>query len=192
MNNQEKPIIAICGVGGAGKNSVMEIFKQYPDRFSFFVSYTDRPQREDDILDESYHFISQEEFSKAIDNNEFMEWEATRGEFRYGRKKEDLDKIIQSGRIPVMNIDVKGAVKFKKLYNVISFFIVPPSKEEALRRMIKRGTDSEEGVRNRIDRYDLEMGYKDQLDYVIINDDLDQAQDEILKIINSRINQPIN
>ena len=50
-----------------------------------------------------------------------MEWEATRGEFRYGRKKEDLDKIIQSGRIPVMNIDVKGAVKFKKLYNVISF-----------------------------------------------------------------------
>ncbi|MCL5410576.1 MAG: guanylate kinase [Patescibacteria group bacterium] len=187
MKNQEKPIIAICGVGGAGKNSVMEIFKKYPDRFSFFVSYTDRPQREDDIPGESYHFISQEEFSKAINNNEFMEWEATRGEFRYGRKKEDLDKIIRSGQIPVMNIDVKGAVKFKKLYKVISFFIVPPSKEEALRRMIKRGTDSEEGVKDRINRYDLEMGYKDQFDYVIVNDDLEMAQKELLKIVNSLI-----
>lgn len=185
MKNKEKIIITISGVGGAGKNSVMEVFKKYPEKFAFFVSYTDRPQREDDIPGESYHFISQEEFSKAIDNNEFMEWEATRGEFRYGRKKEDLEKIIRSGRIPVMSIDVKGAVKFKKDYNILSFFIVPPSKEEALRRMIKRGTDSEEGVRDRVDRYDLEMGYKNQFDYVIMNDDLERAQKEILEIISS-------
>lgn len=184
---ENKLIIAISGVGGAGKNSVMEIFKKYPDKFSFFVSYTDRSQREDDIPGETYHFINKEEFSKAIENDEFMEWEAVRGEYRYGRKKEDLEKIIQSGRTPVMQIDVKGVVKFKKDYNILSFFIVPPSKEEAMARMRKRGTDSEEAIQNRIERYDLEMSYKDQYDYVIINDDLEKAQQEILKIVESVI-----
>lgn len=183
--NIDKPIIAISGVGGAGKNSVMEVFKKYPERYSFFVSYTDRPQRGDDIPDESYHFISQEQFSEAIKNNEFMEWEATRGEYRYGRKKKDLDEIIASGRIPVMNIDVKGLVKFKNTHKVISFFIVPPSKEEAENRMRNRGTDTEEALQHRIDRYDLEMDYKDQYDYVIVNDDLLEAQKELLKIVES-------
>jgi len=185
MKNKEKPIIAISGVGGAGKNSVMEIFKKYPDKFTFFVSYTDRPQREDDVPGESYHFISQEEFSKAIENDEFMEWEQIRGEFRYGRKKSDLEKIIRSERIPVMNIDVKGVEKFKKTYHIVSFFIVPPSREEALRRMKKRGTDTEKAIQDRIDRYDFEMSYKDRFDHVIINDNLEVAQKEILEIVNS-------
>lgn len=189
MNTElkNKPIIAISGVGGAGKNSVMDIFKKYPDRFSFFVSYTDRLQREDDVPGGTYHFISKEEFSKAIEDGEFMEWEKVRGEYRYGRKKEDLEKIIQSGKIPVMQIDVKGVVKFKKDYNILSFFIVPPSKEDALARMRKRGTDSEEAIQDRINRYDLEMGYKDQYDHVIINDDLEKAQQELLKTVDSRI-----
>lgn len=180
-------IIAISGVGGAGKNSMMEAFKRYPKRFAFFVSYTDRPKRDDDIAGESYHFISKEEFSKYIENNEFMEWEQVRGEYRYGRKKKDLDQIFESGRIPVMNIDVKGMEKFKKNYRIISFFIVPPSLEEAIKRMRKRGTDSKEAIQDRIDRYDLEIGYKDQFDHIIVNDDLERAQKELLNIVDSLI-----
>jgi guanylate kinase len=165
----------------------MEIFKKYPDRFSFFVSYTDRLQREDDIPGETYHFISREEFSKAIENDEFMEWEMVRDECRYGRKKSDLEKIVEAGKIPVMNIDVKGLVKFKEDYNILSFFIVPPSRKEAIARMKKRGTDSEDAIQDRANRYDLEMSYKGQYNYVIINDDLQKAQQELLRIVESVI-----
>jgi guanylate kinase len=116
-----------------------------------------------------------------------MEWEQVRGEYRYGRKKEDLDKIIQSGKTPVMQIEVKGAQKFKKDYDIISFFIVPPSMEEAIARMRKRGTDSEEAIQHRIDRYELELSYKDQYDHLIVNDNLEKAQEEIIEIINREI-----
>lgn len=185
MGNNKIPIIAISGVGGAGKNSILEAFKRHPNKFAFFVSYTDRPQRGDDIPGETYNFISQEEFSGAIKNGEFIEWEQVRGQYRYGRKKIDLDKILSSGQIPVMNIEVKGAEKFKKIYPIISFFIMPPSKKEAERRMRKRDTDSEEAIQHRLERYDLEMSYKDQYDYIIVNDDLKRAQDELLEIVNS-------
>jgi guanylate kinase len=185
-NLKDKPIIAISGVGGAGKNSVMEVFKKHPDKFSFFVSYTDRAQRKDDVAGESYHFISQEEFSKSIKKYEFLEWEQIRGEYRYGRKKGDLETILASGKIPVMNIDVIGMEKFKKDFpKLISFFIVAPSKEEALNRMKKRGTDTEEAIKHRIDRYDFEMTYKDKFDHIIVNDNLEKAQEEILEIVNS-------
>jgi guanylate kinase len=186
MEKNKTPIIVISGVGGAGKNSVLEVFKNYPDKFAFYVSYTDRAQREDDVPGESYHFISQDDFSKALKNDEFLEWEKVRGEFRYGRKKGDLEKIIASGKVPVMNIEVKGAEKFKKIHPIISFFILPPSKEEAERRMRARGTDSEDAIQHRVERYDLELSYKDKYDYIIVNDDLRKAQDEVIKIALSR------
>lgn len=189
MNTRDKNnlIIAISGVGGAGKNSVMEIFKKFPQKFTFFVSYTDRPQRKDDIPGETYNFVSQEEFSNMIKRNELMEWETVRGEYRYGRKREDLQKIYTSGKIPVMQIEVKGAQKFREEFNLLSFFIIPPTKEEAIKRMRKRGTDSEEAIQHRIDRYDLEYSYKDNYDYIIVNDDLKRAQDELINIVNNCI-----
>lgn len=184
MELNTTPIIALSGVGGAGKNAIMEIFKKFPDKFTIFVSYTDRPPKGDDIPGETYNFISQDQFSELIEKNELMEWEQVRGEYRYGRKKEDLKKIFESGKIPVMQIEVKGLANIKDKYNIVSFFIMPPSREEAERRIRMRG-DSEEAVRHRIERYDLELSYKDQYDYVIVNDDLKTAQEEMLKIVNS-------
>lgn len=188
----EKPqinnlIIAISGVGGAGKNSIMEVFEKYPDRYEFFVSYTDRPKREEEVEDTSYHFITSEEFDRAIQNDEFMEWETVRGQYRYGRKKNDLQKIWSRGKIPVMQIDVLGLQKFKANYNVLSFFIVPPSKEEAEKRIKARGTDSEEAIKHRVDRYELEMSYQDNYDYIIVNDDLEKAQKELINIVESKL-----
>lgn len=187
MNKKSPFIVAVSGVGGAGKNAILEVFKKYPDQFESFVSYTDRPKRDDDIPGETYHFVSEAEFSTAIKNNEFIEWEQTRGKNRYGRKKADFKRIINSGKIPVMNVDVLGVAKFKKIYKTLSFFILPPSREEAINRMKKRGTDTPEAIGQRIDRYDFEYSYKDKYDYVIINDDLKKAQDQIVEIINKEI-----
>lgn len=186
---KQKPpfIIAISGVGGAGKNSIMEAFKKYPNRFTFFVSYTDRPKRDDDVVGESYHFISPAEFSKAIENDEFIEWEKVRGSHRYGRKKVDFENILNSGKFPVMNIEVLGLEKFKKIYKTLSFFILPPSREEAIARMEKRGTDTKEAIQHRADRYDMELRHKDKYDHIVINDNLSRAQEEVLDLVRSEI-----
>lgn len=187
MQKKAPFIIVISGVGGAGKDSILEVFRKNTDKFVYFVSYTDRPQRAGDIVDETYHFVTQEEFSKSIEKKEFIEWEQVRGEYRYGRKKADLDDILKSGRIPVMQIEVLGAQKFKKISKILSFFIMPPSIEEAKARLEKRGTDSAEAIRHRFDRYDLELSYKDKYDYIIVNDKLDRAQQEILDIVDREI-----
>lgn len=184
MNKKAPFIIVISGVGGAGKNSVMEVFQKYPEKFVNFVSYTDRPIREGDIPGETYHFITQAEFSEGIEKGEFIEWEQTRGQYRYGRKKADLNKFLESGQVPFMQIDVLGMQKFKKIYNLLTFFIMPPSVEAAKARLEKRGSDSKEAIAHRFERYDLELSHKDKYDHIIINDQLENAQKEILEIID--------
>ncbi len=187
MNKKAPFIVTISGVGGAGKNSVMEVFKNHPEKFVYFVSYTDRPQRQDDVPGETYHFLTKEEFSDSIKKNEFIEWEQVRGEYRYGRKKVDLKNILESGHIPVMQIEVLGAQKFKKICKIVTFFIMPPSVEEAKARMEKRGTDSAEAIGHRFERYDMELSYKDKYDHIIVNDELEKAQKEILDLVELEI-----
>lgn len=180
-------IVAISGVGGAGKDSILGVFKKYPKHFAFFVSYTDRPPRDDETPGETYHYISKEEFTHSVLKHEFLEWEQTRGEYRYGRKKADFKTILHSGLIPVMNIDVLGLQKFKKIFKTLSFFIIPPSIEEAQARLTKRGTDSAEGIQHRLERYNLEMSYKAKYDHVVINDNLEKARAEVMEIIDKTI-----
>jgi len=183
MSKQKNFILAISGVAGAGKDSILSCLKNYPDQFVFSTSYSDRPARPGEKSGDSYNLISAEEFSESIRCGEFLEWEATRSESRYGIKRRDFEDLLKSGKIVVMQIDVKGMVKLKKSFDLVSIFLTPPSLEEAIRRLNARGTDSPESLKIRIDRYNLEMGYKDKYDYVLINDDLVRAQNELLEII---------
>jgi guanylate kinase len=183
VKKTKQAIFAISGVAGSGKDSVIEKLWDNPD-FATSVSYTDRPIRPGDIPGRTYNFISKEEFDDAIANKEFVEWEQVRGEYRYGRKKADMDKLIASGKTIIMHVDVVGAQKFKKLYQATTIFIMPPSLEEAIRRIDKRGSDTEEAKKVRIDRYSLEMSYKNKFDHILVNDDLGKAQEELVSIIN--------
>lgn len=177
-------VVIVSGAGGAGKDSVLEILREHPERYAFSISYTDKPRRSDEEDGKNYHYISKEEFDKAIEADEFIEWEQTRGEYRYGRKKDEFNAILQSGKTPVMHIDVLGAHKFRKMgYKILSFFIIPPSKEEARNRLIKRG-DNPTQVQERMDRFDFELSRKDLYDHIIINSDLKKAQNELSNFIS--------
>jgi len=188
--NKNKFLLLVSGVGGSGKDSILQILRRQPERFVFSVSYTDKKVRDDEIPGHTYHYISKEEFDKSIEKGEFVEWEQTRGEYRYGRKKDELNETINSGKIPVAQIDVLGAAKFKKMsYDTVSVFIVPPSKEEAEARLKKRGTDSPEQQAVRLERYDFEMSFKNQYDHIIVNDDLKRAQKEIQDIVRKELNR---
>ncbi len=175
-------VLIISGVAGSGKDSLIEVLWSHPDLFEVAVSYTDRPIRPGEIDGKNYHFISRGEFDDSIKEKEFIEWEQVRGEFRYGRKKADLKKAFLTKKTVVMSVDVLGFAKFKKMYDTASVFIIPPSPEEAIARLKKRGNDTAEGLQNRIDRYTLELSYKDKYDHIIINDDLAAAQKELLAI----------
>lgn len=177
-------ILAVSGVSGAGKDSVIEGLRKYPQQFSFPVACTDRPARPCDIPGETYHFLTEKEFDQAIAHDQFWEWEKVHNS-RYGRKNKEFLETLNSGKIVVVNCDVLGAQKFKKKFGAVTVFVMPPSIEEAIKRVRKRGGENEEEIQKRISRYKMELAYKDKSDYVIINDDLATAQSDLLKITKS-------
>ena len=179
-------ILAVSGVSGAGKDSVIDGLRKFPQQFSFPVACTDRPARPSDIPGETYHFLSEKEFDQVIAHDQFWEWEKVHNS-RYGRKKKEFLKALNSGKIVVVNCDVLGAQKFKKMFGAVTVFVMPPSIEEAIKRVRKRGGESEEEIKKRISRYKMELAHKDKSDYVLINDDLATAQKELLKITKSLV-----
>ena len=185
MDISKNKIIIISGVAGSGKDSVFSVLKKYPKKYCYSVSYTSRKPREGEVNGADYQFISQREFDIAIEKNQFLEWEQVHFD-KYGTKKYDFEKIISSGKIPVLILDVKGMMSFKKKYdNVISIFIVAPTIEEAMRRLKKRNTETEKTLKKRISRYKMEMSCAKDYDYIIVNDDLERTQKELLSVIEN-------
>lgn len=179
-------ILIYSGVAAAGKGSVSACLKNQPEKFSYSVSYTTRSPRPGD-KDGDYHFVTEEEFNLKIKAGDFLEWEEVHG-YKYGTAKKDFDAILASGKIPVLELDVKGMENLKKRYRgVISIFIIPPSVEIATERLKSRASESKEEQEKRISRYNLELSYKDKYDHLLINDDLERAQKELLEIVDNEI-----
>ncbi len=181
------PIFVISGPSGSGKDSVIAPYKNNP-AFSILVTCTTRPIREGEIADRDYHFLSDDEFEKEIQNDHFLEWEPVFND-KYGSRKNDLENLLKLGRPVIAKLDVKGAMNIKKRYpDAATVFIMPPDIKDAEKRLEKRSTESEEAICVRKSRYRLELGYKDKFDFVIINDDLKKAQEEFASIIQRFIN----
>lgn len=186
MAKENPKIIVLSGPSGAGKNSVAKILRQHPDEFVFSISSTSRQKRPDEIDGKDYYFISGKEFDETIKNDGFLEWESIH-QNRYGTKKNDFEKLIRSGKAVVMIIDVKGAMNIKKMYpNSTTVFIIPPNIEELDLRLARRGTEDEKSRKIRKQRYLEELKYQDKYDYVIINDNLEKAQEELLFIASRK------
>ncbi len=186
MENNKTPIIAISGVSGAGKGSVCACLK-LNDKIEFSISYTTRSKRPGEENGREYQFISNSEFDNAVKNGEFLEWEEVHHD-KYGTKKKDLENILAEGKIALLDIEYKGVGNVKKLFsNVITVFITVPSAEVAMERLKNRGTETKSEIDLRIKRYAEEMSHEKDYDHVIVNDDLKQAQDELIKIVDTLI-----
>ena len=172
---------------GAGKTTIVRsALKKFP-QLVFSISATTREKRgvEKDGVD--YFFISEEEFKKKIEQNEFVEWETFYG-YYYGTLKSFINSRIENGKPVVLEVDVKGALKIKKEYpDAVAIFIKPPSIEELKRRLRDRKTESDKDLQKRIERAEMEMGYQKYFDYVIVNDDLERAKKEVYEIINKEL-----
>ena len=178
--------IVISGPSGVGKGTICNrLFKELNAWYS--VSTTTREPREGETDGINYYFISKEEFKKRIDDGEFLEYNIYNDNYYGTSKKMVLDKI-NSGIDVFMEIDVNGAHNIKKMFpEAILIYIAPPSIDELRNRLINRGTESMEKITQRLEIAEKELKEIDFYDYVIVNDDLEKATDEVRKIIKKEI-----
>tara|TARA_X000001036_G_scaffold167297_1_gene158493 strand:- start:78 stop:656 length:579 start_codon:yes stop_codon:yes gene_type:complete len=183
MNN----FIIISAPSGSGKTTICKYLQKLDSSINFSVSCTTRQKRANEVEGKDYFFITNEEFEKKINDAKFIEWEQIHGNFYYGTLKSTLEKAINEDKRILLELDVKGAMSVKKLYpnKSLSIFIEPPSVEVLKLRLEKRGTDNDERIIKRLERLESELSYKSNFDYHVINDDLDQAVNEIMSIIKN-------
>lgn len=181
MNN----FIIISAPSGSGKTTICKYLQKLDSSINFSVSCTTRQKRANELEGKDYFFITNEEFEKKINDAKFTEWEQIHGDFYYGTLKSTLEKAINEDKRILLELDVKGAMSVKKLYpnKSLSIFIEPPSVEVLKIRLEKRGTDNDQRIIKRLERLESELSYKSNFDYHVINDDLDQAVNEIMSII---------
>jgi guanylate kinase len=183
LKNKKKKIIVFSAPSGGGKTTIVkEILKKFPE-IVFSISATTRPKRKMEKEGLEYFFISEVEFLKKIENNEFIEWEKFY-DYYYGTYKSFIDENIDSGKPVLLELDVKGALTIKRLYPYAHLvYISPPSFEELVRRLRQRQTESEPDFIKRIERAKMELSLKDKFDYVIENIELETAIAEAKSLV---------
>ena len=184
-------LIAISAPSGTGKTTIIrEVLKLFPE-IVFSVSATTRARRENEVDGKHYYFITEEEFEKKIENNEFIEWEKFY-DYYYGTYKFFVDEVINKDESIILEIDVNGALNLKKIYpDSVLIYIVPPSIEELNRRLRNRNTECKEDLEKRIERATMELSLKDKFDYLVENIDLEKALEQIKILIENIIKKEI-
>jgi guanylate kinase len=177
MGNSPSPIIIITAPSGAGKTSITRYLLQKYPYLAFSISAATRQPRGNEKDGIDYYFISEVDFKKRIASNEFVEWEMVYEGKYYGTLHSELNRIWQTNRVPMLDIDVKGAIHVQQQYPDQSFslFIEPPSLEELRKRLLSRGTESEESLQARMGKAAFEISFKNYFNRVIVNDQLETA-----------------
>ncbi|HTB52683.1 MAG TPA: guanylate kinase [Ferruginibacter sp.] len=183
-------LIIITAPSGAGKTSITHHLMQTFPQLTFSISAATRQARGVEKSGVDYYFMSMEEFKQKIQHNEFVEWEMVYEGKYYGTLKSELQRIWEEEKIPILDIDVKGAIHVKQQYpdSSITLFIEPPSVNELKNRLEGRGTETESSLADRVNKAAYEISFKDQFDKQILNDDLKRACSEAEGIIKQFIN----
>ena len=187
-NGKKGKLIVLVAPSGSGKSTIANMLLEEFDRIRFSTSATTRSPRNGEKNGREYYFLSDEEFDKLIENGGFLEYESYGGN-RYGTLRSEVDKLLESGYFPLLDIEVKGASNIKKMYgsDCISIFIKPPSLEELERRLANRNADSPKSIEKRLEIAREELTYADRFDYTVVNDKLPEAYREVKEIITNFI-----
>ena len=182
-------LIIFSAPSGSGKSTIINYLLTQNLNLAFSISATSRPPRGTEKHGVEYFFLTPEEFKQRIANNEFLEYEEVYENRFYGTLKAQVEKQLEDGQNVVFDLDVAGGCNIKKFYGeqALSLFIQPPGIEELRNRLVGRGTDAPEVIESRIAKAEFELSFADKFDVVIVNDELEKAEAETLKIIQDFI-----
>lgn len=180
-----KPIIIITAPSGAGKTSITQYLLENIPELCFSVSAATRRPRGNEREGIDYYFMNMEDFQEKIRHDEFVEWEMVYEGKYYGTLKAELQRIWSKGQVPVLDIDVKGAIHVQQQNPkcTLSLFIEPPSIQELKRRLLSRGSENNESLKARLNKATFELSFKHSFTHTIFNGDLEKAKQDSLKII---------
>ena len=178
-------VIIVSAPSGAGKTSIVKHVLQYLPELRFSTSATTRTMREGEVNGKDYHFLSVDDFKKGIERNDFLEWEEVYRNQFYGTLKSEIQRIWDEGKTVIFDVDVKGGLNIKKFFgeNALAIFVEPPTVQELENRLRKRGTETEESLRKRVEKAEYELSFAPKFDKIILNDNLDDARAEMLQTI---------
>lgn len=191
-NDPDHKIIIVTAPSGAGKTSITRhLLQKFPDKILFSISAATREARTNEKEGMDYYFISQEKFKQKIQQEEFIEWEMVYEGKYYGTLKSELNRIWEQDKIPLLDIDVKGAIHVQQQFpdSTLSLFIEPPTIDELKRRLNYRGTEDDESLQARINKAAYELSFKHSFHQVILNLDLQQARNEAEKKVSAFIDK---
>ena len=180
-------LIIVSAPSGSGKSTIVRwLMEQHSElKLYFSVSCTSRQPRgtEQDGVD--YFFLQPDEFRQKIANGEFLEYEEVYTDRFYGTLKAQVERQREAGQNVVFDVDVKGGVNIKKYYGdeAMSLFIQPPSVEELRCRLEGRATDTPEAIQQRLDKAEYELTFAPKFDHIVVNDDLETAKQEALRLL---------
>jgi guanylate kinase len=187
MHNQLKgKVVIISGPSGVGKSTLCDEIVKRMDNAYLSVSATTRAQAEGEIDGEDYVFLTPEEFQRRIDQGLFLEYAKVFDHY-YGTPKDKIEEAVASGKTVILEIDVQGAKKAKLIFpNAIMIFILPPSAKVLEDRMNHRGRDDTQSAQQRLGGASTEIAAAWQYyEHMVINENLDQAVEEVIQIINN-------
>ena len=181
-------LVVLSGPSGSGKDTVLKNVLEKMDGDAFLsVSMTTRSMRVGEKEGIDYFFVSKEQFQKNIDDDLMLEY-AKYGSNYYGTPIGPVKEVLKTGKTVFLNIEVQGGANIRRLMpEAVQIFIVPPSMEELERRLRKRGTENEECICERLKIAEEEMKRADEYDYIVINDTLEDAVEQVLSIVQKSL-----
>ena len=185
---EQGKLIIISAPSGSGKSTIIgRIMQDKSLKLAFSVSATTRPRRGQEVHGVDYYFKTVDEFRQMIAHGELVEYQEVYEGRYYGTPRSEVERITGMGMNVVLDLDVLGGVNVKKMYGdrALSIFIQPPSVDVLRQRLIKRGTDSMEDIKARVDKAEFEISIGPQFDHTVINDDLDTAVNQVHDLISN-------
>ncbi|MFO7722047.1 MAG: guanylate kinase [Bacteroidales bacterium] len=180
-------LIIFSAPSGSGKTTIVRHLLSKVGGLQFSVSATTREPRLGEQNGREYHFLSVDDFSRHITDGDFVEYEEVYPGRFYGTLKSEVERILGSGGHVVFDIDVMGGLNIKKIYGdqALAVFVMPPDTNELKNRLIRRGSESEGSLEERVNKAQWEITFAGQFDVVIINDHLDRAKEEACRVVTT-------
>lgn len=178
-------LVVVSAPSGTGKGTLLQMLRKVNKNVRFSISVTTRPPRQGEEDGKDYFFRTVEQFEDMVKNGELIEWVKYCDNY-YGTPKKFVEDAIDQGFDIVLEIDVEGAMNIKKMFpESVMIFIVPPSLEELKKRIVGRGTEQTDVINKRIQIAEKELEYAEKYDYIVINDDIENAVAAVNSILTA-------